>query len=254
MTRLSPELLRVPLAHRSLHDVSDGRPENSRAGIRAAIAAGYGIEIDLQLSSDDQAMVFHDYDLARLTGTSGPLRLRTANDLSKMTLTGGDEGIPTLQAVLQLVRGKVPLLIEIKDQDGAMGTNIGTLERATSDAIAAYSGPVAVMSYNPNSVAEMARLAPDVARGLVTRAYDPKVEVLPVAVCDHLREIPDFDRVGAAFISHEMADLQRPRVAALLNAGAHVLCWTVRSPEQEEQARKVAENITFENYLAPIPT
>ncbi len=254
MTRLSPEFLRVPLAHRSLHDVSDGRPENSRAGIRAAIAAGYGIEIDLQLSSDHQAMVFHDYDLASLTGTSGPLRLRTANDLSKMTLTGGDEGIPTLQDVLQLVRGRVPLLIEIKDQDGAMGTNIGLLERATSDAIAAYSGPVAVMSYNPNSVAEMARLAPDVARGLVTRAFDPKVEVLPVAVCDYLREIPDFDRVGAAFISHEMADLKRPRVAALLNAGAHVLCWTVRSPEQEEQARKVAENITFENYLAPIPT
>jgi glycerophosphoryl diester phosphodiesterase len=254
MTRLSPEFLRVPLAHRSLHDVSDGRPENSQAGIRAAIAAGYGIEIDLQLSSDDQAMVFHDYDLARLTGTSGPLRLRTANDLSKMTLTGGDEGIPTLQDVLQLVRGRVPLLIEIKDQDGAMGTNIGLLERATSDAIAAYRGPVAVMSYNPNSVAEMARLAPGVARGLVTRAYDPTVEVLPVAVCDQLREISDFDRVGAAFISHEIADLMRPRVAALLNAGAHVLCWTVRSPEQEEQARKVAENITFENYLAPIPT
>lgn len=253
MTRLSSEFLCIPLAHRSLHDVSDGRPENSRAGIRAAIAAGYGIEIDVQLSSDHQAMVFHDYDLARLTGTSGPLRLRTANDLSQMTLTGGDEGIPTLQDVLKLVDGRVPLLIEIKDQDGAMGTDIGPLERATSDAIAAYSGPVAVMSYNPNSVAEMARLAPNVVRGLVTCAYDPKVEVLPVAVCDHLREIPVFDRVGATFISHEIADLDRPRVAALLNAGAHVLCWTVRSPEQEEQARKIAENITFENYLAPIP-
>lgn len=253
MTRLSSEFLCIPLAHRSLHDVSDGRPENSRAGIRAAIAAGYGIEIDVQLSSDHQAMVFHDYDLARLTGTSGPLRLRTANDLSQMTLTGGDEGIPTLQDVLKLVDGRVPLLIEIKDQDGAMGTDIGPLERATSDAIAAYSGPVAVMSYNPNSVAEMARLAPNVVRGLVTCAYDPKVEVLPVAVCDHLREIPDFDRVGATFISHEIADLDRPRVAALLNAGARVLCWTVRSPEQEEQARKIAENITFENYLAPIP-
>lgn len=254
MIRLSSEFLRVPLAHRSLHDVFDSRPENSRAGIRAAIAAGYGIEIDLQLSSDHQAMVFHDYELARLTGASGALRLRTADELSKLTLSGGDEGIPTLQDVLQLVDGKIPLLIEIKDQDGAMGTDVGPLERATADAIAGYSGPVAVMSFNPNSVAEMARLAPNIARGLVTCAYDPEVEVLSDEMCDHLREIPDYDRVGASFISHDFVDLDRPRVAALLNAGANVLCWTVGSPEQEKQARKVAENITFEGYLAPIPT
>ena len=68
---LPPAFLRCPLAHRALHDVTDGRPENSRAAIRAAIEAGYGIEIDLQLTGDGQAMVFHDYGLKRLTGADG---------------------------------------------------------------------------------------------------------------------------------------------------------------------------------------
>ncbi|MEP1933394.1 MAG: hypothetical protein ABJJ37_19135, partial [Roseibium sp.] len=117
-----------------------------------------------------------------------------------------------------------------------------------------YAGPVAVMSFNPNSVAELARCAPDVARGLVTCAYDPQIEALPEDICDHLREIPDYDRVGATFISHDVIDLNRPRVAALHEAGANVLCWTVQSLEQEEQARKIAENITFEGYLPVIPS
>ena len=254
MRWLTQEFLRIPLAHRGLHDVSAGRPENSRAGIRAAVAAGYGLEIDLQLSSDGHAMVFHDYDLTRLTGTSGALRLRAAEELTRLPLTGSDEGIPTLREVLKLVGGRVPLLIEVKDQDGAMGTDVGPLERATANAIADYEGPVAVMSFNPNSVAELARWAPDVARGLVTCEFDPQIEALPEDVCDHLREIPDYDRVGATFISHDVIDLNRPRVAALHEAGANVLCWTIRSREQEEYARKVAENITFEGYLPAIPS
>ena len=115
----------LPLAHRALHDVAQGRPENSRAAIRAAIEAGYGIEIDVQLSADGAAMVFHDYALDRLTHDSGAVRLRSAADLKAVPLKGGDEGIPDLPEVLQLVAGQVPLLIELKDQDGAMGTNLG---------------------------------------------------------------------------------------------------------------------------------
>ena len=156
--RLPDAFLRAPLAHRALHDVTDGRPENSRAAIRAAIAQGYGIEIDLQLSADDQAMVFHDYALDRLTDGTGPVRAVPAGTLGAMSLLGGDEGIPTLDEVLDLVAGQVPLLIEIKDQDGAMGDNIGPLEASTAAALKGYDGPVAVMSYNPHAVARMAQL------------------------------------------------------------------------------------------------
>ncbi len=250
---LPAAFLRAPIAHRALHDISDNRPENSRAAIRAAIRAGYGIEIDLQLTADDRAVVFHDYDLARLTGQPGPIRQVSSAEASKLTLLFGDDGIPTLDEVLDIVAGQVPLLIELKDQDGAMGPNVGPLERDTVRALQGYEGSVALMSFNPNSVAELARLAPHLPRGITTCAYEPKVELLPQDVCDHLRGIPDFDRVGASFISHEAADLMRPRVAELKAQGVPILCWTVRTPEQEAEARKVADNVTFEGYLAAHP-
>ncbi|MEO0767518.1 MAG: phosphodiesterase, partial [Pseudomonadota bacterium] len=116
-----------------------------------------------------------------------------------------------------------------------------------------YAGPVAVMSFNPHSVARMAELCPDIPRGLVTSAYDPKVWPLSEATCDTLRAIPDYDRVKASFISHEAADLSRSRVAELKAGGADILCWTIRSPEAEAEARKIAQNVTFEGYMAAHP-
>jgi len=255
MTPNLPEsLLKVPLAHRALHDASQGRPENSRAAIRAAMQAGYGIEIDLQLSSDGQALVFHDYDMGRLTGHSGAIRQCSAAEAGKTILKNSDgETIPTLVEILDLVAGQVPLLIELKDQDGGMGPDIGALDGAAAAALKGYCGPVAVMSFNPHSVAELARLAPDLPRGLVTESYDPAHLPLSAATCDRLRDFPDFERCRASFISHEMHDLPRPRVQELRRAGVPVLCWTIRSPEDEAQARRYADNVTFEGYLAAIP-
>ena len=111
---LSPDFLRLPVAHRGYHDRAAGRPENSLAAARAAIAAGYAIECDLQPSADGVPMVFHDYDLRRLTGVAGRIGGFTAAELAAMPLLGGDEGIPTLAELLALVAGRVPLLIEIR--------------------------------------------------------------------------------------------------------------------------------------------
>ena len=248
--RLHPDFLSKALAHRGLHDVADGRPENSRAAIRAAVSYGYGVEIDLQLSADNHAMVFHDYELNRLTNEAGFVRARDAKQLSDVTLLGSTEGIPDFAEILDLVAGLVPLLIEFKDQDGMMGRNVGPLERAAADVLRAYTGPYAVMSFNPNSVAMLAEIMPEVPRGIVTSAYRYDDWPLSHTICDHLRDIPDFDRVGASFISHEVNDLHRPRVADLKTLGADILCWTVKSAAQEIKARKVAQNITFEQYFA----
>jgi len=248
---LPAAFLTRPIAHRAYHDKTQGRPENSRAAIRAAVDAGYGIEIDLQLSADGQAMVIHDYDLRRLTGQRGAVALRTAAELGTIPLLHGDEGIPTLCEVLDIIAGRVALLIEIKDQDGKMGPNVGPLEQATADALQSYTGPVAIMSFNPHSIIEMASLAPDLPRGLTTSAYKPlSWAPLPAAVCARLRGIPDYDRTTSCFISHEAFDLDRPRVAHLKSAGAAVLCWTIRSAEAEAAARRIAQNITFEGYPA----
>lgn len=240
-----------PIAHRALHDRAAGRPENSRAAIRAAVSAGYGIEMDLQPSAEGVPMVFHDYDLRRLTGVSGRVRGLTAAELGATRLLDGEDGIPTLAEVLEIVAGQVPLLIELKDQDGAMGPAVGALEEATARVLAGYAGPVAVMSFNPNSVAAFHALAPQIPVGLTTSAYTAADwPLLPTAVRNHLRDIPDYDRAGCCFISHEAADLGAARVAELKAQGAAILCWTIRSPAAEAAARKVAQNVTFEGYLA----
>lgn len=243
----------TPIAHRGFHHRDAGRPENSFAAFQAAIDRGYGIELDVQLSRDGVALVFHDYALDRLTGQTGAIRQRDADDLCQITLTGGSDTIPTLPQVLELIAGRVPLLVEIKDQDGAMGVNVGQLEDATAQILHRYAGPVAVMSFNPNSVQQMAIHAPQIPRGLVTCGYTAQDWPLLGAATRHrLRDIPDFDTVSASFISHDVVDLQAVRLLALKAQGTPILCWTVRSAEQETDARQVADNITFEGYLPAI--
>ena len=251
---LPAAFLGAPLAHRAYHDRSLGRPENSRGAIKAAIAAGYGIEIDLQLSSDGVAMVFHDEALDRLTAATGLIKHHTAAALAQIKLRDTVETIPTLAEILSLIAGRTPLLIEIKDQTDGMSETDGRLEAATATLLANYQGPVAVMSFNPHSIAQMARLAPTIPRGLTTSAYDAADWApLPPATCDRLRAIPDYDRTLSSFISHEAADLARPRVSALKAQGAAILCWTIRSRAAEAEARKIAQNITFETYAAALP-
>lgn len=251
---LPEAFLRLPLAHRGLHDHAKGVIENSMSAFRAAIDAGYGIELDVQRSADDAAIVFHDDDLDRLTDATGAFQDYRAADLCRMGLRGSTDTIPTLQEVLALVAGKVPILVEIKENWNTMKDTDGRLEAAVAAALAGYAGPVAVMAFNPHCIAHMARLAPDVPRGLTTEAYDPVLNApIPAEVCDHLREIPDYDRTHSSFISHQLSDLGRPRVAALKAQGAAILCWTVRSAADEAKARTVAQNITFEGYRAALP-
>ena len=242
--------LEIPLTHRTLHDVSDGRPENSIAGAKAAIEAGFGIEIDLQLSRDGVPMVFHDYALDRLAEASGALAQRTAQELTNIKLIGGNEGIPTLESFLALVAGQMPLLIELKDQDGALGPDTEVLERETCRLLESYNGDVGLMSFNPHSVAKCAEFAPDVPRGLVTETFT-RVDwpVVPQSRLDELNPIPDYDRVGACFISHNCLHLSTDPVQRIAEKGGDILCWTVRSAAQEAEARKIAQNITFETYI-----
>lgn len=238
-----------PFTHRALHD--ETMAENSMSAIRGAVAAGYGIEIDIQPSKDGVPMVFHDYDLARLTHEAGPVAMRTAAELGEIALGGGGGHVPTLTKVLKAVSGRVPLLIEIKDQDGALGPNVGELEKAVCEELDGYGGDVALMSFNPHSVAACQTFAPHVPRGLTTCPYPVEDwPTVPASTRETLREIPDFNRVGACFISHQQDDLASPYVGALKARGVPVFCWTIRSAEMEVRARKVADNITFEGYRA----
>lgn len=254
MSSRFPELpdafLQRPIAHRGMHNGAAGVLENSRQSFHEAIDHGFCIELDLQMSRDGEAMVFHDYALNRLTGESGAIRQRTAEELRAIALNTGDETIPGFTEILSLIAGKVPLLVELKDQDGIFGPDVGPLEKRAAELLADYKGEVAVMSFNPYAVFAMRKYAPDIPRGLTTDAF--KVTgwpMTPRARARELRQIPDFDRAGAGFISHSRKFLDTKPVARIRGYGAPILTWTIRSPEQEAAARRIADNITFEGYI-----
>lgn len=256
MTPLPKIFLRVPISHRALHDLAAGRPENSLSAMRAAIDRGYGIELDVQSASDGTPMVFHDYKLGRLTGEKGLVNQRTPAELEQIPLAGSTHGdtIPSLAQVLDLVAGRVPLLIEIKDQDGALGPDTGALEAATAKELAGYDGPVAVMSFNPHSVAEFNKLAPHVPVGLTTGRFSAKNwPIVSKNRLSRLADIHDFEDSGASFISHRADALSSPAVTRLKAEGVPILCWTTRTPAADAKARKIADNVTFERYLPAIP-
>lgn len=251
LPQLPQAFLNRPLAHRGLHDINEARPENSRAAFSAAIEHGYGIELDVQLSKDGQAMVFHDYRMTRLTGLSGPIQMRESGDLVQVELLHGEnQTIPLLSDVLALVAGRVPLLVELKDQDGGMGPNIGALEKSVAQFVEGYSGPIAFMSFNPFSVEAIANLLPNHPRGLTTCLMNDSGSLnVPKTRRAELASIQDFERSKSSFISHDHSSLTIPRVQELKSNGVPVLCWTISSPKDEQAARKVADNVTFENYL-----
>lgn len=242
MTKLDPAFVARPIAHRGRH--GGDLVENSTGAFAAAIAQGFGIELDVQASRDGVPMVFHDDRLDRLTEASGPTCDALARDLKNLRLKGSVETIPTLEEVLEQVAGQVPLLVEIKDQDGKLGRNTGGLTKAVGALLEQYNGPLAAMSFNPHHVEGLA-----CARGLVTCAFNPhNWPGVPSDRLAGLAGILDADAVGASFVSHDWRDLGRPRVAALKDQGLDVLCWTIRSAKDEQKARQLAQNITFEGY------
>ena len=154
---------RSPFAHRGLH--GGGRVENSRAAFEAAIAAGHGIELDVQASADGQAMVFHDYELDRLTEGDGPdLRHGRGRAGADPAARRRTRPFPRLPEILALIDGRAPLLIEVKSP----GRDVAALSRSGARRrLQGYKGPVAVMSFNPEVGRWFARHAPEVLRGLV---------------------------------------------------------------------------------------
>lgn len=240
-----------PVAHRGLH--SPGVPENSLAAFRAAAEAGYAIELDVQPSAEGEPLAFHDEDLGRLTGTAGPVAALPLAQAATRRLLGTAEPIPALAQVLHTVAGRVPLLIEIKDQDGALGPATGALPAGVARVLAGYEGDVAVMSFSPHAVAAYRAAGGTAAVGLTSCGYAR--DDWPTVPADRratLARIVDFDAVGASFVSHDHRDLQNPAVTALRARGVPVLCWTIRSPDEETAARHLADNITFEGYRAAL--
>lgn len=222
-------------AHRGLH--SPTVPENSLAAARAAINANMGIECDIQRSSDGQAMVFHDWELDRLTGRSGPTNLCTRAELEQIDLAGTDETIPSLSAFLDAVSGAAPLLIEVKS------TPDYDVERSCAcigKELKGYSGDYAVMSFDPRVPQWFRSNAPDILHGLVMREDDFGHTQTHEARQDAL------DKAQPDFLAYHVVSLANPWVQELRATGLRVLTWTVSTPELRQSALRGADALIAE--------
>jgi glycerophosphoryl diester phosphodiesterase len=225
-----------PIAHRGLHDRTHGRPENTLAAFDSAAAKHYAIECDLHISGDGIPVVFHDNDLERLTGQKGAVRDCTAAELGDLRILGSREWIPTLDEVLQLVGGRVPLVLELKH---VPGRDAG-LAFAVAELLRDYPGPAALMSFEPGLIAEVKAADPSLPRGFVAAGRwrtGPR----------HFREVV---ALSVDFISYAIHDLPTPMpVIAHRVLGIPLICWTVRTKAELARARRWTDQITFEGFL-----
>lgn len=212
-------------AHRGLH--GGGRIENSPSAFAAAIERGLGIECDVQRSRDSEAMVFHDWELDRLTGESGPVKARDAAELSAIALTGSGDTIPTLTHLLEMVGGKVPLLIEIKSK---RDVRYAPLCLAVRRALEGYRGRVAVMSFDPRVAAWFRRHAPHVVRGLVVTEEGSRT------LSGLYRRHNWLWIARPEFLAYDVRDLPSGFAGGQRRRGFPLLTWTVRSDELRERA------------------
>ncbi len=225
-----------PFAHRGLHDAEKGIYENTLSACKAAMDGGYNMEVDLQPSVDGVPMVFHDYTLDRLTKENGDVRARTAKELQSIKIGDSNDHIPTLRELLNLIQGKVGILLELK---GKPGHDDGFVEAVAAD-IEHYHGDVAIMSFHHHILEDARAQTPNVSLGLTAEGDD--------SFYDMHRAITE--KTDPAFVSYEVAHLECRFVEEFLVSKRPLISWTVRTEEDRAMSAKYAHQPTFEGYLA----
>jgi len=236
-----------PVAHRGLHDRARGIVENMPGAVRAAIAANFSIEVDLQLSADGEAMVHHDDALGRLTVGSGTLRGMPAAALKAVTFKDTAERMMSLGDLCALVAGRTPLVIEMKshfDSDRR-------LVRRMAEVLGTYQGPVSGMSFDPDQVLALREMMPALPRGITaersyTEANWPEASPAQRRNMMHLRHA---FATRPQFVAYGINDLPAPAPWIARNVfGLPLLTWTVRTAEQRERAARHADQMIFEGF------
>jgi glycerophosphoryl diester phosphodiesterase len=236
-----------PVAHRRLHDAQKGIIENTPSAFAAAIASGYGIECDLQITVDGEAMVYHDAALGRLTEGSARLDAMTAAELKRVPFRACADRMVTLADLCDLVAGRATLVIELKSRfDGDR-----RLVNRAAEVLAAYRGPAALMSFDPGQVAALRETAPTLPRGMVAerRYRHHEWSALPAARKREMAYFGHVLRTRPQFIAYSVRDLPAavPLIARNL-FGLPLLTWTVRSSKDRQTAARWADQVIFEGF------
>ena len=236
-----------PIAHRGLHDASLGIVENTAAAMQAALAAGYGIEVDLQISADGEAMVHHDAVLGRLTEGDSRLNQLTSAELKRVKFRGSQERMLSLGDLCDLIAGRVALLPELKsrfDGDRRLAERVAAL-------LSGYKGPVAPMSFDPLQLHVLRQKAPSLPRGIVAAKYKPHPywDQMPPRLRYKMGSLLPAVPARPQFVSYMVDNL--PALAPWI--ARHILClpliaWVVRTEAERQRAARYADDIIFEGF------
>jgi len=236
-----------PIAHRGLHDAARGVIENTPGAARAAIAAGYGIEVDVQISADGEAMVHHDAVLGRLTEGDERLDRLSAAVLKRVNFRASDEHMMTLGELCDLVGGRTPMLVEMKSRfDGD-----GRLPARAAAVLAGYGGPAAPMSFDPMQLALLRQKAPVLPLGIVAAKYRPHPywDQMPAWLRYGMGSLLPALTARPHFVAYAIDNL--PALAPFL--ARHGLClplvtWVVRTEAERRRAARWADQMIFEGF------
>ncbi|HKM87562.1 MAG TPA: glycerophosphodiester phosphodiesterase family protein [Xanthobacteraceae bacterium] len=236
-----------PIAHRGLHDAARGIIENTAAAVRAAIEAGYGIEVDLQISADGEAMVHHDDVLGRLTDGAGRLDRLSAAELKRVAFRGSAERMMTLGDLCDLVGGRATMLLELKsrfDGDGRLPARVAAL-------LSGYGGPAGPMSFDPTQLSLLRQKAPRLPRGIAAAKYRPHPywDQMPAWLRYGMGSLLPALTARPHFVAYAAGDL--PAFAPLF--ARHILClplvtWVVRTDVERQRAARWADQVIFEGF------
>jgi glycerophosphoryl diester phosphodiesterase len=243
-------LVERPIAHRGLHDSANGVIENTLSAAEAAVAGGFSIECDIQLSVDGEAIVFHDEILDRLTDATGSLSSMSATEIAKLHIRGSGEPPPSFTAFLKTVAGRTPIICELKSR---FNGDWRIADRATALA-ATYDGALAFKSFDHDLAAYLRLRRPHAGLGLcpigllAQGSYDdPYWDFLSSEQKRDWTDFDHYDRVRPDFLSFNVDDLPH-KIPFLVKqfTDAPILVWTVKTAEQREAAHKWADQIVFD--------
>lgn len=241
------DFLGIYYAHRGLHDNASDAPENSLAAFKKAVEAGYGIEMDVQLTKDKVPVVFHDFTLKRICGKEGKVCDYTLKELKEFKLCDSEEEIPEFSQVLKAVGGKVPLIIELKVE----WTDVSVCP-LVDEMLQSYKGLYCIESFNPLALFWYRRNHSDVVRGQLSDGFLKSGEfkgILYVILQNLMLNWatkPDF-----VAYNHKYADVCARKICRGLYKNM-AAAWTIKSQKELENARNKFDIFIFDSFIPDI--
>ncbi len=241
-----------PFAHRGLHDASKGIVENTRSSVQAALDHQFGFEVDLRAAACGTIMVFHDEHLERLTHAKGRVSDMNLAQLQQIAFRDTSDEMMSLQDLLDLNKGRVPMLLELKsdwrfDDKNSLHRFVSVIIRTLEH----YKGDFAVMSFDPLLISAFHNLAPTIPRGLVSEQFEDLKHWQQLSQLERLRLrfLLSFRSTRPDFIAYDIDAL--PAIAPIIARSLFkrpLLTWTVRTSEQQHRAQKHCDAMIFEGF------